>query len=246
MMIAKKMMTAKKDKLVYVGGKVFTAGSVGAAGLSIPLTDLSGGINSEPSEGDIVIVANAVSGQSAYTLTSYYPVDFTTLASVTATDANKTTLKLSYKIMAAIPDTSISIPTNADSYTGNAVIVQVWRGVDPLLPIRDLYGFYMAATHIDGAHPNPPVCEPITKGAVVAAFGAEGCAGMVGGVFSSGDLEKFISGLGEAASYIGVACAGGYKRCSEYDAVDPASFSFSGTGSADNASVSFSIVLNPA
>lgn len=154
--------TASRAALVYVGG---TTGFGNDSNFSIDLTALTGGIASAPATGDIVIVVDSfvsVGDYNAGVLTDGY----TELTDLYANDSWDSNLAVSWKIMGATPDTTVSCVAGASR--GSVGLVQVWRNVDQVTPIDSVIG---TATGINGGFPDGPATTPVTSGAVVITAG---------------------------------------------------------------------------
>lgn len=154
----------------YVGGA--SGASVGSttADLTISLTALSGGSNSSPSTGDLVVVT-VVTGHSndAPTL-SLVSTGYTPLTQLDADDTYDCALRVFYKVMGGTPDTSVVVTRTNDTAAGLAVAVQVFRGVDTATPM-DVTP--VPATGIDIGQPDPAPITPTTAGSwIVVCCGA--------------------------------------------------------------------------
>ena len=99
---------------------------------TIPLNALTGGLDTEPSEGDIVIVGITHNYFSNRTFTSV-TAGFTKAADLFAVDSYRTNFAVFYKVMGATPDLSF-VPNVGQSVNTNAVVI-VLRGVDPVTPL---------------------------------------------------------------------------------------------------------------
>lgn len=150
--------------LSYVGG---TSGSGSSANYSISLTSLTGGSNSSPSAGDIVIVstgfASTTDGNPGVNTSGY-----TELADLYQNDLRDANFSLNYKIMGSTPDTSVEILGSGDSIRGATTVIHVWRGVDQITPM-DVTP--TTATSPNSSNVDSPSITPITSGAVVITTG---------------------------------------------------------------------------
>lgn len=100
-------------------------------------------------------------------------------------DANDSNFQVSFKVMGATPDTSVSIPASNATTAGVGYAIFVFRGVDTTTP-QDTTTLVTGAINTGKA--NPPAIEPVTSGAWIAVFA--GAAVAAGAVFSNaGDLS---------------------------------------------------------
>lgn len=171
---------------VLVGSK-----SVGFAGtLSnavISLTDLTGGIDTAPQSGDMVVIAYCVGSGSGTPALSFVTSGYTTLASLFSDDTADTSLVAGYKFMTGTPDTSVTVSDTDNTASAGAVAVMVFRGVDPSTPLDVAT---TTSTGINGGRPTPPAITPTTPGAIIGMFGGSG--NQAPAVFVSG-LSNFIT-----------------------------------------------------
>ena len=171
----------------YVGGK--TAGfSGGTSDNTVTLTGLTGGSDTAPQAGDIVIIgfgAGYNTGALALTIVSS---GYTTIGPVSANDSYDTTLVAGHKIMSGTPDTDVVVSGTMDLAAAGVVTVHVWRGVSSATPM-DVTPVTKA--DINTGRPTPDPITPTTSGAVIVMMGAS-AGGATGAVFTS-DLSNFIS-----------------------------------------------------
>jgi hypothetical protein len=150
--------------LVYVGGK--TAGEASAStSYIVSLTDLTGGIASAPTVGDLVVIASGwggISGGNPGATTGY-----TEVADLFADDTRDTNFDVSYKFMGATPDTQVTIAKSNNSNWGSGCAIHVWRNVDPTTPL-DVTS--TTATGTNGNQADGPAITPTTSGAVVLSL----------------------------------------------------------------------------
>lgn len=157
--------------ITYVGGKTHAfAGTT--SNVTIALTGLTGGSDSAPSAGDIVIVAYvtpSAADRSMPVLTAGY----TEIADLYADDFYNTNLSVCYKVQGPTPDTSVQVPNTVTGTYAGAVAIHVWRGVDSSSPLDVAT---TTATGIDTGRPDPPAITPTSPGAVIVVCGgaAEG------------------------------------------------------------------------
>lgn len=132
-------------------------------------------------EGDIVYVAVENSSTVNRGAGALVPSGYT--AAHTAdyrNDSNDSNFQVSYKVMGATPDTSVSIPASNATTAGVAYVVYVFRGVDTTTP-HDATPVVAGGTNTGIA--NASGITPVTAGAWVAAFG--GAAVAAGAVFTN-------------------------------------------------------------
>jgi hypothetical protein len=167
--------------LTYVGG---TSGQGTGSSYTVSLNDtLTGGSDSSPSAGDIVVVISAfgATASSAPTITgntfgSYTPAH----NALYANDTWDVNYRAFYAVMGSTPDTQITATRTSSAAYGGATVVQVWRGVDPANPL-DVTS--TTATAGNASRPNPPSITPTTSGAIIIAGGA-GTQGTTGAAFT--------------------------------------------------------------
>jgi hypothetical protein len=128
--------------ITYVGG---TSGTSTSDGYSVSLTSLSGGSDSSPQTGDIVIVFTAYADNADSTASvsitgnnsgSYLGPDTgTAAATVYRDDTWDLVGRIGYQVMGATPDTSLTIGRVTDAVYGGGTVVHVYRGQDATTPI---------------------------------------------------------------------------------------------------------------
>ena len=95
---------------------------------------------------------------------------YTEMTDLFVSDNNSVNFSVSYKLMGATPDTTVSCNGNVSSPTfGSACVVYVWRGVNPVTPM-DVAS--TTATSASSASPNCASITPVTTGAVVMCTSA--------------------------------------------------------------------------
>ena len=142
----------------FVGGK--SVGIPGrTSGLTISLTDLTGGLDTQPSAGDVVIVAYVVSttGQKQIGTTT---AGYRRLAMARGDDTCDTNMEIEWKVMGVSPDTSVDVTQTFGSAEGGAVAIHVWRGVSPIQPFE----VGAAALGNNTGRPDPSSTTPSTSG----------------------------------------------------------------------------------
>lgn len=157
---------------------------------TVPLNELTGGIDTQPREGDVVIVGFATGGAQNYDSRNLVVAGFTEINELYSNDTYDANLVLAYKVMTSTPATSVTITggTLSTSAAG-AVAVHVWRNVNISTQL-DVSA--VTNTGIDTAKPSFNSITPVTDGAVVICCGSSGhTAGTC--TFTSGDLSNFIT-----------------------------------------------------
>lgn len=152
----------------YVGGVAGSrAGSTSTTSQS--LTSLTGGSDSAPQEGDLVVVTVGVGSQGRNpdcAISGWSTVG--TQLSITV-DTYDTSLQVSYKFMTSSPDTSVTIPSSGNIADGQAWAIHVFRGVDPTTPLDVAV---VTATGNNTARFDAGPITPTTAGAWVLICGA--------------------------------------------------------------------------
>lgn len=171
----------------FVGWK--QAGYDGAAGSTdVSLTNLTGGLASSPSDGDVVFVARGVTRtvDQAFNIRDASDVDYTTITDLYITDINSINLHVGYKRMGATPDTIVRIDNSGHSSYPSIVAIVVLRGCNTAT-LLDVAA--RAAAGQDTGQPDPASIFPSTSGAEIVAFGASTASA----VFTSSDYDSFTS-----------------------------------------------------
>jgi hypothetical protein len=161
--------------LSYVGGNS-AAGS--NAAFSVSLTALTGGSGSTAQAGDIVIVVSGWSG-TVDGNPGIATAGYTEVSDLYANDTRDANLSVSYKIMGATPDTTVSVNGSGGTAgaNGSVAVVHVWRGVDTVTPM-DVSA--TTATGTNAATIDNASITPVTAGAIVLAAGLSTAAASAG------------------------------------------------------------------
>jgi hypothetical protein len=239
-MLASKLRAASAttlDLIEYVGGYTFAPLSGNSNNLTVTFGgNLTGGLDSSASEGDMVIAYWATGGIADRTLAIN---GYTNIADLYSDDTYDTNLVVAYKFMGATPDTTLQLlnGTVVGSENGG-LVVHVFRGVDTSSP------FDATSTTATGTNTvlcDPPAITPTTAGTVIVSGGA---GGHIAGVhtFSSSDLTSFLSKGGQD-DIDGTTGAGYYKWSS--GTFNPAAFTFSGTDSTNYSWAAVTMALRP-
>lgn len=223
----------------YVGGKKYEL--IGNGALSITLDGLTGGLDTSPSEGDVVCVQIAVSRVSVTTL-DITTSGYTKSSSLFVNDQNDINAIYGVKRMGATPDTTIEYSRSSLASTGAMVAtIQVFRGADATTPLD--VGTITTATGANSRIPNPPEVTTVTDGALVIVMGC--CA------HAGGDLDMSAGYLSDvvAASYDGttndVSALSGSVEVATAGAYNGAALTITGDSTDDSWACGV-VVLRPA
>ena len=220
--------------LEYVGGATGSH-SGDTSPWSVSLTGLTGGLASAPAQGDIVVLCHSTYSGSNEDGGPVAAAGFAEIADLYADDSADANLSVSYKIMTATPDTSVSILGTGYYANYQMVAVSVWRGVDVAVPI-DVTS--TTATGTNTAKPNPPAITPTTSEAVVLVAGGSSHY-LTDQTFTAAELSNFVT-AGHGGASVGI---GSYEWTS--GAFDPAAWGFSGTDASDYSWAAVSLALRP-
>ena len=168
----------------------------GAAVVNVDFTSL--GLQN----GDLVRVFVATSTNANRTIgitTSGYTALFT--PKIDTADTHRVSANLFEKVMGAVPDTSVDVTNPGSSNTAHIIIVKAYRGARTS-PTTDLTP---AKTQSNNSIViDPPSNTPTTDGTIIEYWGIG--ARIVGttDLYSSSDLDGFVSGKHDSAGYTGV------------------------------------------
>lgn len=204
----------------YVGGRL-QSGNGSTSNITVSLTSLTGGTDSSPQAGDIVIIAAQMFNGSdiSYRLTNYTQI----------TDLYKsgtlayTNFQVGYKIMGGTPDSTATITGGSGTISyPYAVAVHVWRNVDTTTPIDVTPTTYTASATM---RINPPALTPVTSGAKIIIAGGGGQYSPSNAYYSASYLSNFISQGFAQSNYSSSIGIGGISWTS--GSYDPAAWDFS-------------------
>lgn len=216
---------------------VTTHNTGGIVNKTISLTSLTGGLDTQPSADDVVVVTFAGGSNTDRTLAA---TGYTQIAQQRPNDVYDVNHYCGYKVMGGTPDTSVDLTAaSASSAHGGVVIVEVWRGVNTTTPM-DVAA--IPDTGTNSALANPPSITPVTAGARVCVSAA---AAHVAGAFnlSSSDLGTIT--VINADATIDVSALRGSVVWSS-GAFDPAALTFGAADSTDNSWAAVTFALRPA
>jgi hypothetical protein len=206
---------------------------------------LTGGSNTSPSPGDVVVVFTAFGNTASVAPTvsgnnngSYTGV---TGAHQYGNDSWDTCFYGMYKRQGGTVDTSLTIGRVNNTTYGGATVVMVWRGVDPTTPL-DVTATTATQNNAGTCVFNCPSILPTTAGAVIIAAGAGTMPATSSAYTAISGMSNFrtIKGDGSTAD-TGVAAASLDWTSGAYD---PAAVS-GGTVNASGSWVGLSMALRP-
>lgn len=150
-------------------GSTGTSINGNANDITVPLNTLTGGLDTLPSEGDIVVVFTSHSNGSAYSM--HVPTGYTMVTQGSSDAVRQCTSTLSYKIMGAVPDTSLVIPDGSRTqYLSGTVHILVFKGVDLTTP----FGAASTITKLDSILAQAPTITPTVPGSIMLVGGSGG------------------------------------------------------------------------
>jgi hypothetical protein len=154
----------------YVGGQ--EAGRAGANNTQNISFNLTGGTDSTPQAGDLVIITAVVGTQGrnpAQAISGY-----TALGQLNAIGATyDTSLNVSWKFMGSTPDTSFTLPSTGNNQDAQSYTVQVFRGVDATTPFD---ATPTTATSTSTTRYDAAAITPVTAGAWILICGGGAAA----------------------------------------------------------------------
>lgn len=209
------------------------------SGLSLSLTGLTGGSDSAPIAGDIVVIISGAP-ETADTNVSITTSGYTN-QELYANDTRDANGVFAYKIMGATPDTTVAIPATTASTARGSVVARVYRGVDQTTPLDVAV---TTATGANGDRANSPSITPVTAGAKILALGfATNPASTSGTATGPANMADFITVVGSGSGRSSVAGMASQDWTS--GAFDPAAWTAT-TNNANDAWVAFTVALRPA
>lgn len=239
MSMLSRFMSLNRTPIRYVGGTTAQiTGSISTT-TSISLTALTGGMDTQPREGDVVIVYYGT-GAGEDRAIGVTTAGYTEIAELYSNDNEDVNLSVSYKAMSSTPDTSVVVSATGHSSDSGSVVIKVFRNVD-IGTILDATS--TTATGLNSVLCNPPAITPVTAGAVIVS-GGSGAHTQGVQTFSSSDLVNFSSVGGPDNLHDSTTGMGFYNWIS--GAVDPAAFTFSTTNSVNFSWAAVTLALRPA
>lgn len=225
----------------YVGG---TSNVGTGASYTVSLNGtLTGGSNSSPSQGDLILVFTGEANSASVTSTcsgnnggSYSTIR----AHKNSPDTHDANLDSFYKFAGATPDTTLTITRGNNNTTyGSGTVVHVWRGIDPTTPFNVTP---TVASGTNGSAANPPAITPTIAGSIVLYVGHASQLAASGTVYTTAGTYP-ISIKGDGSTGDSIIMASHYTAWTS-GAYDPAAFTGSTTTTA-LAWVGLTIVLAP-
>lgn len=139
-----------------------------AAAFTIDLTSLSGGSDTQPREGDLVVLLAGCSTYLDQTFT--YPGTWTKETELYSNGTYDCNLAIGYKIMTSSPDTSVAVTlsTFGNNSRACALLAYVLRNVNQSTPID-----VTTTTSTGSGNTNPPSITPSTAGSWILACGGQ-------------------------------------------------------------------------
>lgn len=161
--------------ITLVGAKSIAYGTSQNISRTVTLSDLTGGIDTAPAAGDIVIgvsaIGSAVTRNTNFTTSGYNKIIQESQFNTATTGNNSAggNLAVGYKVMGASPDADISFVTGSTGATtdGFVFIVAVYRGVDQSNPIS----IYNTNKSLGTRIPDSPAVVPTRKGSGILSIG---------------------------------------------------------------------------
>lgn len=232
---------AEAATIAYVGGQ--SGNSIGATGNTQVDFALTGGIDTIPRAGDLVIISFSCSDNSNKTLTIQDAAsggnDYTYAGGGDLYQNGSTydsNFVVGYKRMGATPDAQAFL-AGGDGTGGRAWTVHVFRDVDPNSPL-DVSAVTTGGTGTHLADPNSIL--PSTSGAWIYVAGAGATA--TGAAFSAGYLSAFLTDSGADSQDSDVGA--GYVTWTS-GSYDPAAFTGGGTDAAADSWNAVTLALRP-
>jgi len=231
--------------ITYVGG--VTGGRAGATNTTTQSLNgtLSGGSNTSPSAGDLVVVYCSVGTNVTYQATSQTISGnnngaYDNLTFQSSADDYYSQSQLNYKIQGATVDTSITIPSSANIRNAQRWVVHVFRGVDSATPL-DVTS--VPATGNNTGRPDPAGITPTTAGAWVVAYYASS-AGTGAAYTAPSELSGWLGDT--TADTYDCMNGGGYYSSWTTGEYNPQAVTAGGTTNAADSWTAMTIALRPA
>jgi hypothetical protein len=172
--------------ITYVGSKNTTL-SLTSGDWVVSLTDLNGVSGANPVEGDLIIISYSTENTGAIDVAGWTKI----VDAIPSGTGRRAHTGVFYKFMGATPDTTATVTAG---FRVNALVAQVWRGVNQTTP----FDVTSTVTNIRG---NSTVdftpITPITTGALVLVHAHL--------VAQQGDTDGFTNPGGALENYTGTA-----------------------------------------
>lgn len=220
-------------EISFVGSKVAASSAAGNP-WNIPLTDLTGGSDSAPQAGDLVLV------QGSARITVPGVTGYATIQNLNVDSGNQACRAGWFWKRLTSADTSIDVVRSSSSGEGLIYTIHVFRGVDATTPfdVSETTASSTSAIQI-----NPPSITPVTPGAWIYLGGANGSDAGWGNI--GAPSASYLSGYKSAilATSIPHAAGSGYYDAWTSGAYDGAAF----TGvSQPRSMIAIAVALKPA
>jgi hypothetical protein len=229
--------------LQFVGGTTERNGSGGTIS-SVATTGLTGGIDTEARQGDLIIVAWACSGTSNLDLSvSGSGLSFTEVAELYSNDIDDINLSVNWAHCDVSPPATITLTGTG---TAEVAAIMVFREHDTVTPMD---ATPTTATGLNGVAADPPSITPATTGAIVVAIGALASGiGADSAAFTAAptnydDLTENDSASGSQMASVGMA----YRTDRTAGvAENPGAFTTSSAGDAGSSWAAVTLAIRPA
>lgn len=168
--------------LVYVGGNT---ASTNDSLPSVSLTSLTGGIDTRPRVGDIVIACATITASTDQNISIFSPSGYTELFDLYANDTYDSQLGVFWKIMTA-EDTAVQIQMGAAGQ--NAAAVHVWRSINST-------PFYTSnsATILNSGRPDAPAVTTTDPNTLIVVIGSAGGNGDISALTAPTGFSNFVT-----------------------------------------------------
>lgn len=182
--------------IVFVGGKTSGANGV-TTYVQYSLTNLTGGIDTKPSIGDLIVLVYSDSRNIDYDLSvgaiqtpfMSTPCTLTDLGQSYSNDTYDTNMGVYFGFFTSTPPSSFNIKATG-SGTSQSMAVAVFRNVDPNMSAADFQA--LIVTGINGSLPTPPAITPNKPKTLV--FCSASSSRSLSTVFSTTDtFEDFLT-----------------------------------------------------
>lgn len=222
----------------YVGGTSATAAGSTTVGATVSLTALTGGIGTVAAAGDLVIVGVCIAAITDKVM-SLTTAGYRTIVDLYANDSFDANLGVFTKFMGTSADTSVVVPPTGAANDGMAIVVNVWRGVDPVSPFDETTPATVVATN--GRFVNPAATTPTGRARTLIVVGGAATGGTAVAPIQGNILGNFVSTAlttGVNRPMIGIGSAGNLSSTGGVN--DPSAWSGGSSANTEsNASVAF-------
>ncbi len=224
----------------YVGGQA--GGRVGATTSTVVNFSFTGGSDSTPQPGDLVVVAITVGVVDSNPTQAPITEDYTSLTQLNnVSGAYDIVLHVAYKRMGAVPDTSVTLRSTGSALNAQHWTIQCFRDVSSASPM-DVTP--VSATGTGTARADPPSITPITDGAWVVICGGGAAPGgrLANYVAPTNFSTNFLTGFA-TDSYCAISGSGYWDGWTS-GAVNPDQYT-GGSNVSDESWAAYTIALRP-